>query len=234
MTAKKAKQALNKYARKTKADNAARFFKTGKGQYGEGDKFTGATVPEIRTVLKLFKELPEKEIRTLLKSKIHEERLLGALILVEQAKKADAMELYRIFKFYLKNSDGINNWDLVDLSAPHIVGRFLEDKPRKILYELVKSKNLWERRIAIVCTLHFIRQKDLKEVFALSALLLKDQEDLMHKATGWMLREAGKRDTKQLLAYLKKNHRKMPRTMLRYAIEKFPESKRKQMLKGIF
>lgn len=233
-TALQAKRDLARFASPAKAKTAAKFFKTGKGQYGEGDKFIGVIVPDTRQVAKKFLELPPKEITLLLRSKIHEERLLATLILTERAKKADTVELFKIFRFYLENLSGINNWDLVDASAPYIVGRFLESRPRETLYALVQQKNMWERRVAIVSTLHLIRQNDLKDVFALALLLLNDEEDLMHKATGWMLREAGKKNPKMLLRFLKKHHSKMPRTMLRYAIEKFPPLKRKQMLAGKF
>lgn len=233
-TSKNAQSALKKFANKKKAVFHTRFFKTGKGQYGEGDVFIGVTVPQIRSVQKVFKDLPQKEVLPLLYSKIHEERLLGALILAERAKRADGKELSQIYSFYLKHAKRINNWDLVDLSAPSIVGRHLERKPRAILYRLVRSPNLWKRRIAIVGTFHFIRLKDFEDVYKLASLLLKDEEDLMHKATGWMLREAGKRDSKRLYAYLKKNHAKMPRTMLRYAIEKYPEKVRQDILAGKF
>src|SRR3989344_3550278 len=199
-----------------KKKGLSRFFKTGKGEYGEGDIFLGVTVPKIRRVAKKYKDVSLDEIRTLLRSLIHEERLTALLILVENFRKADETEKTEIFNLYLKNTKYINNWDLVDLSASRIVGEFLKDKPVDILYTLAKSKSLWERRIAII-----------------SKILLTDRHDLIHKAVGWMLREVGKRSFKTEEGFLKKHYKKMPRTMLRYSIEKFPEKLRLRYLTGV-
>jgi len=203
------------------------FFKTGPGQYGEGDIFLGIKVPVQREAIKKYLTLKLEDLQELLNTKIHEYRLSALFILVAQYKKADAKNKKLIFNFYLKNSKNINNWDLVDLSAPNIVGDYLLDKDRKILYKLASSKNIWERRIAILATFTFLRDKDFKETIKISELLLKDEHDLIHKAVGWMLRESGKREEKVLLKFLDKYYKIMRRTMLRYAIEKLPENKRK-------
>jgi 3-methyladenine DNA glycosylase AlkD len=277
MTYQKVHQDLKKLANPKKAKLLGRFFKTGKGQYGEGDIFLGIMVPQQRKVVKKFKELPLSEIQKLINSKFHEERLVGVLILVEQYQslchsegaKATEESLKQtatkgsfaslrmtpetIYKFYLKNSRRINNWDLVDLSAPKIVGDYLFQTPfrgghetlptcpsgrregsknskRKILYKLVKSKNLWERRIAVLATFWFIRYRDFADALKIAKILLDDKHDLIHKAVGWMLREIGKRDEKVLRQFLNQHAPKMPRTMLRYAIEKFSEKDRKHYL----
>ena len=215
------KKELLKNRDREQAKNLSRFFKTGKGQYGEGDIFLGVKVPAQREIVKKFKDVDLKEIQELLNDEIHECRLTGLLILVNKYKKADNKK--EIFDFYLKNTKRINNWDLVDLTAPNIVGDFLLDKKkeREILYSLVKSKNLWERRIAILSTFTFLRNEDFKDVLKISEILLNDKEDLIHKAVGWMLRETGKRDKEVEIAFLNKYYRNMPRTMLRYSIEKF-------------
>lgn len=223
-------QALKKYANKDKAAFLPSFFKTGKGQYGEGDKFIGVTVPDQRKVAKQFFTLSFTEIQKLLKSNIHEHRLTALIILVEQYKRGDVKIRKKIFKFYLANTLRVNNWDLVDCSCRDIIGEHLQKQDRKLLYTLARSKNLWERRIAIVSTWAFIRQNDLKDTFQISKMLLHDSHDLIHKATGWMLREAGKRDTRVLQAFLRDYASRMPRTMLRYAIEKFPPSVRRQYM----
>lgn len=214
----------------TKARVLGRFFKTGKGQYGEGDIFLGVYVPFQRQIAKKYSTLPLTDIETLLKSKIHEHRLGALFILCDQFKKADEKTKEKIFKFYLKNSQGVNSWDLVDLSAPNIVGEWLLKKDRKILYKLARSKNLWQKRIAIVSTLTFIRAKQLDDTIKISEILMGDTHDLIHKAVGWMLREAGKRDEAVLRKFLDKHAVKMPRTMLRYSIEKFNPSTRKYYL----
>ena len=210
---------------KSKADfqrskNLARFFKTGKGQYGEGDKFLGITVPEQRQVAKKFMDLSLGEIESLLKSEFHECRLTALLILVEKYKNVKKFSDSKIPKFYLKNIKYINNWDLVDLSSHKILGKYLFDRPRDILYKLVNSKNLWQRRIAIVSTASFIAKSDFKDTLKISEILLLDSHDLIHKAVGWMLREVGKKDKKSLIMFLDKHYKKMPRTTLRYSIEK--------------
>jgi 3-methyladenine DNA glycosylase AlkD len=225
------KKELLKNRNKEQAKHLSRFFKTGKGQYGEGDVFLGIKVPVQREIVDKFKNVDLKEIQELLDDEFHECRLTGLLILVNKYKKTD--DKREIFDFYLKNTKRINNWDLVDLTAPNIVGDFLLDKKkeREVLYSLVKSKNLWERRIAILSTFTFLRNKDFKDVLKISEILLKDKEDLIHKAVGWMLREAGKRDKEVEVSFLNKYYQKMPRTMLRYAIEKFSDKERAFFMK---
>ncbi len=225
-----ARRQLRKYADKEKAKSLLRFFKTGPGEYAEGDIFLGVMVPFTRKVVKEFPCLPLSDTIKLLSSKIHEERLLALFILVHQFKEADTKGKEKIYKAYLANTKFVNNWDLVDLSAPQIVGGFLIGKNRQILYKLAKSSLLWERRIAILATFAFIRSGDFKDVFGITKLLLCDKEDLIHKACGWMLREAGKRDVRAEEKFLRKNCQFMSRTMLRYAIERFPEHKRKSFL----
>ncbi|MFA5856177.1 MAG: DNA alkylation repair protein [Candidatus Pacearchaeota archaeon] len=221
---------LKEKENKEKAKVLQGFFKTEKGEYGEGDIFLGIVVPEQRKIAKEFKHLDLKEIKELLDSKIHEKRLISLLILIEK------YEIYEdkkeIFDFYIKNTQKINNWDLVDLSAPQIVGNYLKDKNRKILYDLVKSENLWEKRIGIISTLTFIRNYEYIDTINLAEILLNDKHDLIQKAVGWMLREVGKKDEPVLENFLKIHYKVMPRTMLRYAIERFEESKRKKYLKG--
>ena len=224
------KKDLKIRANPAKAKLLRRFFKTGKGEYGEGDIFLGIMAPIQRELVKRYSNLLLKDIQKLLNSKIHEERLIGLLILVSQFKRGDIQNRRIIFKFYLKNAKNINNWDLVDLSAPNIVGQFLLDKNRKILYQLAKSYYLWEKRIAVLSTFAFIREKQYKDALEIAEILLKDDHDLIHKAVGWMLREIGKRDLITEEKFLKKHYKQMPRTMLRYAIEKFPEKKRKWYL----
>ncbi|PIN84950.1 MAG: DNA alkylation repair protein [Candidatus Diapherotrites archaeon CG11_big_fil_rev_8_21_14_0_20_37_9] len=221
---------LKKHASKEKAPFYQRFFKTGKGEYGEGDIFLGLTVPETRSIAKKFLGLTLPQIKKHISSKYHEERLGSLLILVEKFKKANEKERKEIFDFYLANTKHINNWDLVDLSAPKIVGAYLLDKPRKILYSLAKSNDLWEKRISVLGTFIFTRESDFDDCIAISEIHLKDKHDLMHKAVGWMLREIGKKDKEVLEKFLAKHSKEMPRTMLRYSIEKFPENERKKWL----
>jgi 3-methyladenine DNA glycosylase AlkD len=209
----------------------ARFFKTGPGQYGEGDVFIGIKVPVLRKVAKEYQALPLAEVERVLHSEIHEARLVALLILILQAGKSDAKGRKVIYDLYLANTKYVNNWDLVDLSAPQIIGTYLEDKSRKPLYKLARSSSLWERRISIMSTFHFIRQEDFSDTLLIAEMLLDDKEDLIHKAVGWMLREIGKRDLAVEEGFLLQHHRVMPRTMLRYAIEKFPERKRRAYLK---
>jgi len=230
MTFVKVKQDLQIFADPEKAKILSRFFKTGKGEYGEGDVFIGIKVPEQRQVAKkYYKEISLKEVEKLLTSKTHEYRLTALLILTYKYPKLSQEEQKEIVDFYLSNKSYINNWDLIDLSAPKIIGKYLFDKPdeRKILYKLAKSKSLWERRIAILTTYTFIREKQFDDTLAISEILLKDDHDLIHKGVGWMLRELGNIDQKTEEQFLKKHYKKMPRTMLRYAIEKFDEKKRK-------
>jgi len=220
-----------------KATFLQRFFKTGKGEYAEGDIFLGLTVPQIRSTIKTFYNLSLNEIESSLHSKFHEERLSALLILVHRYEK-NPKNRKEIFDFYLDNRKAVNNWDLVDLSSHKIIGHFLfhfgEDYPvyKVLLANLTKSTNLWERRIAIVSTYYFIRNNQFDETLHISELLLKDKHDLIHKAVGWMLREVGKKDVGVLKSFLKKHIHEMPRTMLRYAIERFPEKERKAYLKG--
>jgi len=214
-----------------KAAHLQRFFKTGPGQYGEGDVFIGVVVPHTRCIAKANFRTSMKEIAKLLQSKYHEARLCALLILTERFKKAPEKEREEIFNFYLQNTSYINNWDLVDLTAPKIVGEYLLDKDRAILYLLAESESLWEQRIAIISTYTFIRKNDFYDTFELSKRFLTHKHDLMHKAVGWMLRETGKRDRKALTDFLETFSPVMPRTALRYAIEHYPEPERQYFLK---
>lgn len=217
---------LREMADPEKAKVLMRFFKTGPGEYGEGDRFLGITVPKIRRLASACAGVDLDVAGEFLHSQFHEERLFALLTLVALYKKAGSDGQERVYEMYLANMERINNWDLVDLSAPHIVGTHLEKRPRGSLYELAVSRNLWERRISIVSTLHFIRLHDLTDTLEIARTLLSDKEDLIHKATGWMLREAGKRDLAALQAFLKNHAPSMPRTMLRYSIEKLPPDER--------
>ncbi len=221
---------LRQYASPERANISQRFFKTGLGQYGEGDIFIGVTVPDTRKVAKQFSDISLKEIHKLLQSKIHEERLLALLILVEQFKNGDQKTRKEIFDFYNTHLDRVNNWDLVDLSAYQIFGAWLESRSRVSLYRLVKSKNIWHRRVAIVSTYHFIRNHDFADTITIARALLKDDHDLIHKAVGWMLREVGKRDERVLCDFLDAHTTQMPRTMLRYAIERLSVSKKRDYM----
>jgi len=216
-----------------KAKQLQRFFKTGKGEYGEGDIFLGLTVGEQRAIAKKFKDTPLEELAPLMKSKVHEERLVSLLTLVQKFEKTKKeTEKEKIYRFYLEHLEGVNNWDLVDLTAPKIVGAYLLNKKKDKLYKLAKSKDLWEKRISIIATYNFIREKQFNDALAISEILLEDKHDLIHKAVGWMLREVGNRNLETEEKFLKKHYKKMPRTMLRYAIEKFEENKRQAYLKG--
>jgi len=206
-----------------------RFFKTGQGEYGEGYIFLGIKVPVIRILAKKYNDLLLDDIQTLLASKIQEYQQIGLHILINKYEKAEDKK--EIFEFYLINTKNINSWGLVDLSAPKIVGDFLLDKERNKLYELANSENLWEKRIAIVSTWRFIRENEFEDTLKISEILLNDSHDLIHKAVGWMLREVGKKDVEVLEKFLSEHYKKMPRTMLRYSIEKFEENKRKFYLK---
>ena len=223
---------LQELGNKEKAIKHQSFFKTGPGEYGEGDIFIGVTVPELRKLEKEYKTIPLREVKQLLHSSIHEERLLSLFLLIHRYSKGDESEKKRIYELYLKDTKFINNWDLVDSSAGHIVGAFLFGKSKKPLYDFVKSENLWERRISIISTFYFIKRNQFSDTLKISKVLLSDKEDLIHKAVGWMLREVGKRDISVEENFLKKHYKNMPRTMLRYAIEKFPEPKRQRYLKG--
>lgn len=222
------KKELEEIADPERAKILQRFFKTGKGQYGEGDIFLGIMVPVQRQIAKKY-DLELDEIQNLLNSEIHEHRLVGLLILINKYNKGNGKE---IFDFYLNNVSKINNWDLVDLTAPKIMGNWLLNKPKDILYELAKSDDLWMRRISVISTFTFIKEKQFDDAFKISEILINDKHDLIHKAVGWMLREIGKKDELILENFLRKNYKNMPRTMLRYAIEKFDEEKRQKYLKG--
>lgn len=219
-------------ADKKVADTMQWFFKTGKGDYGEGDVFMGLKVPTQKKLAKEFKDLTLAEIKKLLSSSIHEERLLSLFILIDKYQKAEERAKDDIFNFYLQNRKGINNWDLVDISAPKIVGRYLLEKNKSILIKFALSKNLWERSIAILSTQEFIKNNDFASTQRIAEILINDEHDLIHKAVGWMLREIGKKDLATEEKFLKAHYKNMPRTMLRYAIEKFPETKRKKYLQG--
>lgn len=225
---------LRAVANKERAAISQRFFKTGKGEYGEGDIFLGIRVPDTRTIVLKNLDLNFKEIETLLESKIHEERLAAVLILVEQYNKNQNVRK-DIFEFYLDHAKYVNNWDLVDSSADKIVGRFLfgwPDAYQSLLTNLAKSSNIWERRISIVATYYFIKQKQFDHTIRISKILMKDSHDLLQKAVGWMLREMGKRDVQALRTFLDTHAHEMPRTMLRYSLEKFDAPERKKYLKA--
>jgi 3-methyladenine DNA glycosylase AlkD len=232
MNAKDISLRLQMLGSKEKAQVLQRFFKTGPGEYGEGDVFVGLRVPEIRKLAKEYRVLPFSEIILLLQSPIHEARLLALLILVLIYKQGDASLQNQIYDLYLKNTRFINNWDLVDASAEHIIGHYLQYRGRSPLHSLAKSILLWDRRISIMATFHYIKNGEYAETLRIAELLLRDSEDLIHKAVGWMLREIGKRDHHTEEEFLKVHYKNMPRTMLRYAIEKFPETLRQQYLRG--
>jgi len=225
---------LQQLGSEEKAKVLQRFFKTGPGEYGEGDVFIGVGVPELRKMVKEYPDITLEESVQLLRSRIHEERMLAFLILVGKYSRGNEDVKKRIYELYLQHTKHINSWDLVDGSAHHIVGDFLMDKSKEPIYRLAKSNNLWERRIAILSTFRFIKYDNYLETLKISEILLTDEQDLIHKAVGWMLREIGKRDILTEEIFLKKYYKRMPRTMLRYAIEKFPESKRQKYLKGDF
>ena len=224
------KKELDSKANKEKSLIYARFFKTNKGQYGEGDIFIGLTVPEQRNLAKKYIDLNFKDLEQLLSNKIHEYRLTGLLILVYKYQKNDNKK--EIFDFYLKNIHASNNWDLVDCISDKIIGKYLIDKDKKLLYDFANSNNLWKKRISIVSTFEFLKNNKFEDTLNISEILLKDSHDLIHKAVGWMLREVGKRNQDLLESFLKKHSKEMPRTMLRYAIEKFDEEKRQYYMKN--
>ena len=223
---------LRSLADPAKAKTLSRFFKTGPGEYGEGDKFLGIVVPRIRRMVKEHRHAVHGDVLKLLRSPYHEERLTALLILVEQYRCGDAACRKTIFELYLANIRQIDNWDLVDLTAPHIVGDQLYGGDSSLLTRLARSRNLWERRIAMLATHHFIRRGDSREALRIADLLLQDPEDLIHKAVGWMLREVGKRcSRKEECSFLDRHAAAMPRTMLRYALEHFPEGLRKRYMR---
>lgn len=217
-----------------RAKVSAWFFKTGKGQYGEGDRFIGIAVPVLRNIALRYTALSLKDVERLLLSPIHEYRVAAFEILVAQYKSGEEFRRERIFRFYLRHTRNANNWDLVDASAPYIVGGHLKTRPRGLLDRLASSQSVWERRIAIVSTLTLIRGGDLEDTFRIAERLLSDQHDLIHKAVGWMLRETGKVSPGSLRAFLKANYERIPRTTLRYAIERFPVRERRRILAGTF
>ena len=209
-----------------------RFFKTGPGEYGEGDRFRGLRLPVLRKVARKYRGLPLAAAVSLLQSAFHEDRLLALLLLIQHYYPGDAGLRGEIHRLYLKHRGLVNNWDLVDASAPHMLGHYLRDRPKDPLTRLAASRVLWDRRMAIIATFDFIRQGSYDETLRVARLLLGDPEDLIHKAVGWMLREVGKREAAVADAFLQANYRQMPRTMLRYAIERFPEARRQAYLKG--
>jgi len=232
MKLQKIQTKLHGLADKEKAKILQSFFKTGPGQYGEGDVFLGITVPVLRKAVKECGATSLPDVLQLLRSVIHEERLFALLLLIHAYASAQNPLKKKIYELYLRNTRYINNWDLVDLSAPNIVGNYLADKSREPLYALARSRDLWKKRIAVLATFYFIRQNDFTDTLRITRILLKDDHDLIHKAAGWMLREVGKRSLATEERFLKRYYKKMPRTMLRYAIERFPEVKRKKYLKG--
>ncbi|HPJ38722.1 MAG TPA: DNA alkylation repair protein [Spirochaetota bacterium] len=232
MNLKELQSTLRAQENPAQAAHLSRFFKTGKGQYGEGDIFLGIKVPELRKITKSCRNIPLSGLQKLLNSGIHEERFSALLILVDRYKHGTSDEQGDIFTFYIKNAPRVNNWDLVDLSAADIAGHYLMDRDRSILRTLARSENLWEKRISIVATHYFIKQGDVDTTFAIAEILMNDPHDLIHKAVGWMLREAGNRNLKAETGFLNAHYTQMPRTMLRYAIEKFPEDLRQRYLKG--
>ena len=223
---------LKRLGNKEYAARLRKYFKTGKGEYGEGDRFLGIRVPVLRKLVKKYRKISIGEVSELLKSQFHEERLFSLLVLVDIFKTANNEDKKIIYTLYLSNTKFINNWDLVDASAGYIVGAYLLTRDKKPIYMLARSKILWERRISIMSTLHFIKYNKFVDSLNIAEILLDDEEDLIHKAVGWMLREIGKRDFELVERFLGKYYKGMPRTMLRYAIEKFPEEKRKSYLKG--
>ena len=225
-------QRLKELGDSKRAQVSQRFFKTGTGDYGEGDVFIGLRVPELRKLAKEYRSLPLTEVTRLLHSPIHEARLLSVFILVLAYDKGDETSKAQIYHLYLQNTRFINNWDLVDASAEHIVGAHLRDRSRDPLHALAESDLLWDRRIAVLATFHLIKRGEFEETLRIAKCLLRDPEDLIHKAVGWMLREIGKRDQRTEEAFLRTHYKVMPRTMLRYAIEKFPEPLRLQYLRG--
>ena len=232
------KKELKKLSNPKQAKILQRFFKTGKDEYGEGDIFWGIKVPIQRKVAAKFYGLSLKDIEKLLESRIHEHRMIALFILIKKYKKGGEQEKKIIFNFYLKNIKNINNWDLVDLSAPKIIGDYLfvkskkgGDTYRRFLCKLARSNNLWKKRVAIISTWTFIKNNEFNETLKISKILITDKHDLIHKAVGWMLREVGKKNQKIEEKFLKKHYLKIPRTMLRYAIERFDENKRKFYLK---
>jgi 3-methyladenine DNA glycosylase AlkD len=232
MTLDHVRARLREHASPQDALGALRYFKTGPGEYGEGDVFIGVRVPVLRRLAKELRALAPEDAAELLRSPVHEERLLALLLLVGAYAKGDDAQRGRVFELYMAHTRYVDNWDLVDTSAPDVVGAHLVGRDRSLLDRLAASDSVWERRIAIIATLHFIRRGEMADTLRVAALLLRDRHDLVHKAVGWMLREAGKRDRAALEGFLREHCREMPRTMLRYAIERFPEPQRRAWLRG--
>lgn len=232
LTARAVQRQLRAQADPVRAAGCAKFFKTGPGEYGEGDRFLGLTVPAQRAVARAFRELPLPEVERLLASPMHEDRFTALEILVMQYERGDDATRAGICRFYLSHTAAINNWDLVDTSARYIVGAHLFDRPRARVFRLARSRNMWERRIAMVATHEWISRGDVADAYAIAERLLDDRHDLMHKAVGWMLREAGRHDRNELLRFLRDHYARVPRTALRYAIEHLPPAQRKRILAG--
>ncbi len=231
-TADRVRRLLREKATAEKAAFLPRYFKAGPGDYGFGDRFYGVVVPDCRRIAKAARSLPETELEALLASPMHEERAVALLVMAERFERGEERERSRVYRLYRRNLDRVNNWDLVDGSAPAIVGGYFEGRDRSQLYAWARSKKLWERRIAMLATYRFIKKGDFKDALAIARILRDDGEDLIQKAVGWMLREIGNRDREAEERFLRAHHRKMPRIMLRYAIEKFPEPLRKSYLNG--
>ncbi len=226
---------MRRAASPVRAKGALRYFKSGPGEYGEGDRFLGLNAAGMHGAARRFRDLPPGDVQTLLRSQWHEERAVALLILVQQFRRGDEAQRGRIYKLYLRSTQHINNWDLVDCSAEHIVGPWLAERPgerRRVLNRLAGSRSLWERRIAMLATFGYIRQGDFREALRIAEMLLDDEHDLIHKAAGWMLREVGKRDAKALRGFLRQHVGRMPRTMLRYAIERFSARERQAWLRA--
>jgi 3-methyladenine DNA glycosylase AlkD len=225
------KKELRTYASAEDAVILQRFFKTAPGEYGEGDIFLGVKVPSIRKTAAKYSSFPLNQLKELISSPYHEERLLALIILTKQFNKSNEEEKKKIVEFYLKNRKYINNWDLIDLSAPYILGPYFYDKDKSVLFDLIHNGNMWDKRIAVLAAFYFIKQNDFYTSLEFITQLLDDRRDLINKACGWMLREIGKRDLKTEEEFLNKYYKIMPRTMLRYAIEKFPDEKRREYMK---
>lgn len=234
MSIREIKQEMRSLAEADRIPDLQRFFKTGKGEYAEGDRFLGIRVPHLRKLSRQYHSLPMVDVTKLLHSPWHEERLLALFIMVLQFNKGMEEPRRAIYQLYLANTASINNWDLVDCSAPHIVGGWLAARSRKPLYKLARSQSLWERRIAMLACFYFIRQGELDDAIKIAEILVEDEHDLIHKAVGWMLREIGKQDEGHMLAFIQSHYQQMPRVMLRYAIEKLPKTKRQDLLSGSF
>ncbi|HBX66367.1 MAG: DNA alkylation repair protein [Balneola sp.] len=223
---------LKNLANPEKAKHSTRFFKSGPGEYGEGDKFLGIKVPDQRKIAKEYRDLPANEIEKLLQNEFHEVRLTAVMLMTYKVEKGGVDELEEMTRLYLNNLPAMNNWDIVDSSCHKILGPFLEDKERGLLYDFAQSDDLWKKRIAMITTYHFIKQEDFTDTIKIAEILVDDDHDLIHKAVGWMLREVGNRDLETEEEFLRKYYQNMPRTMLRYAIEKLEEPLRLKYLHG--